>query len=90
MAQRRGGCTEPAEAACQYLATFKTSKLTGQPPDALQEGGEAGEAGKGGEGACRRMEGEALESMIADVDARKKLAASQGVCVCVFLCVCVV
>jgi hypothetical protein len=94
-AQHRGACTEATAPACEYLGSFNPSKLTGQPDverGAVVAGGEResqGVAGGGGsgEGVCKAMEGEALEGLISDVDARKKLAASQGVCVCVCICV---
>ena len=96
-AQHRGACTEATAPACQYLGSFNPSKLTGQTDverGAVVTGGEReiqGVAGGGGsgEGVCKAMEGEALEGLISDVDARKKLAASQGLCVCVCVCVCV-
>ena len=95
-AQHRGACTEATAPACQYLGSFNSSKLTGQPDvergAVVTGGGREGQGGAGGggsgEGVCKAMEGEALEGLISDVDARKKLAASQGVCVCARACAC--
>lgn len=81
-AQHRGACTDATAPACQYLGSFNPSKVTGQPDverGAVVTGGESesqGEAGGGGsgEGLCKAMEGEALERLISDVDARKRFA----------------
>ena len=94
-AQHRGACTEATAPACQYLGSFNSSKLTGQPDvergAVVTGGGREGQGGAGGggsgKGVWKAMEVEALEGLISDVDARKKLAASQGVCVCVYMCV---